>query len=116
VFHHEQDVHEEQHTCGANKQKQDEHDVRSLLLLGATAWSFAHLLIGLSNHNKVVLGPGCEGGARYNLHKKNVQLVWFIAKPRVCCCNFLVGAALKVWFSHAQYMKMTRDEHVGYLD
>ena len=29
-----------------------------------------------------------------------------------CCCNFSVGIALKVWFSHAQYMKMTRDEHV----
>jgi len=31
---------------------------------------------------------------------------------RECCCNFSVGVALKVWFSHAQYMKMTRDEHV----
>jgi len=29
-----------------------------------------------------------------------------------CCCNFSVGVALKVWFSHAQYMKMTRDEHL----
>jgi len=45
----------------------------SLLLLGATVGSFAHLLLGLSNHNKVVLWPGCEGGARYNLHKKNIQ-------------------------------------------
>ena len=31
---------------------------------------------------------------------------------RGCCCNFADGVALKVWFSHAQYMKMTRDEHV----
>ena len=32
--------------------------------------SFAHLLLGLSNHNKVVLWPRFEGGARFNLHKK----------------------------------------------
>ena len=31
---------------------------------------------------------------------------------RGCCCNFADGVALKVRFSHAQYMKMTRDEHV----
>jgi len=48
-------VYEEQLTCGANKQKQDEHDVGYLLLLGATVGSFAHLLLGLSNHKKVVL-------------------------------------------------------------
>ena len=35
-----------------------------------------------------------------------------IAKTRGCCFNFSVGVALKVWFSHAQNMKMTRDEHV----
>jgi len=28
------------------------------------------------------------------------------------CCNFSAGVALKVWFSQAQYMKMTRGEHV----
>ena len=33
-------------------------------------------------------------------------------KNEGCCCNLSVGVALKVWFSHAQYMKMTRDEHV----
>jgi len=30
----------------------------------------AHLLLCLSNHNKGVLGPGCEDCARYNLQKK----------------------------------------------
>ena len=42
------------------------------MLLAATVWSFAHLLLGLSNHNNVVLWPRCEGGARCNLHKRNV--------------------------------------------
>ena len=36
----------------------------------------------------------------------------FCWKNEGCCCNLSVGVALKVWFSHAQYMKMTRDEHV----
>jgi len=35
-------VREEQHPCGANKQKYDEHDVASLLFLVATVGSFAH--------------------------------------------------------------------------
>jgi len=48
-------VREEQHPCGANKQKKDEHDVGSLLLFGATVENFAHLLLGLSHHNKAVL-------------------------------------------------------------
>jgi len=52
----------------------------------------------------------------HNLHKKNMQWVRFIAKTRGCCCNLSVGVALTVWFSYGQYMKMTRDEHVGYLD
>ena len=33
-------------------------------------------------------------------------------KMRECCYNFSVGVALKVWFSYARYMKMTRDEHI----
>jgi len=44
--------------------------------------------------------------------KKSVQWVWFIVKTRGYYCNLSVGFALKVWFSHAKYMKMTRDEHV----
>jgi len=43
---------EEQHPCGANKQKLDEHDVGFSLLLGATVGSFAHLLLSLSNHKQ----------------------------------------------------------------
>jgi len=57
-------VRDEQHPCGANKQKENEHDVGSLLSLGATVETLAHLLLCLSNHNKVVLWPECEGGAR----------------------------------------------------
>jgi len=90
--------------------------VGSLLLLAATVWSFAHLLLGLSNHNKVVLWLGCESGARRNLPKKNMQWVRFIAKTRGYCCSLAVGVALTVWFSYGQYTKMTRDENVGYLD
>jgi len=33
-------------------------------------------------------------------------------KNKGCCCNLSVGVALKVWFLHAQYVKMTRDDHV----
>jgi len=39
---------------------------------------FAHLSLGISNRNKVVLWPGCELRARYNLHKKNVRSVRFL--------------------------------------
>jgi len=86
--------------------------VGSSLLLGATVGSFAHLLLGLSNYSKVVLSPGCEGGARCNLHKKNVQCVWFISRTKECCWILSVAVALKVWFSHAQYMKMTKYEYL----
>ena len=49
----------------------------------------------------------------FQMLNKNVCLVpQCIAKTKGCCCNVSVGVALKVWFSHAQYMKMTRDEHV----
>ena len=41
----------------------------------------------------------------------SLQWVQFIAKRRGCCCNMSVGVALKVWFSQAQYMKITKDEH-----
>jgi len=42
----------------------------SLLLLAATVWSFARLLLGLSDRNEMMLWPGCDGRARCNLHKK----------------------------------------------
>ena len=52
----------------------------SLLLLASTVWSFAHLPIGLSDRNKMVLWPGCEGRARCSLHKKNVRSVRVVLK------------------------------------
>ena len=45
----------------------------SPLLLLSTAWSFAHLPLGLSDHNKMVLWPGCAGDARCDLHEKDVR-------------------------------------------
>jgi len=39
-------------------------------MLAATVWNSAHLPLGLSDRNKVMLGPGCEGCARCNLYKK----------------------------------------------
>jgi len=66
----------------------------ALLLLAATVWSFAHLWLRLSDRNKIVLWPGCEGYAKCSLHTKNVQSVWFIVKKRGCCCNLSAGVAL----------------------
>ena len=71
----------------------------SLLLLATSVWSFAHLSLRLSDRNKMVLWPGCEGRANCRLHKKNVRLVRFIVKRRECCCNPSVGIALNVWFT-----------------
>jgi len=45
-------------------------------------WIFVNLTLRFSN-SKVVLWPGYEGGARCNLHRKNMQPVWFIAKKEV---------------------------------
>jgi len=53
---------------------------------------------GFSDCNKMVLCPGCEVRATCNLHKKNVQLVWFIVNRRGCCFNLSVGIALNVRF------------------
>jgi len=89
----------EQHPCGVNKQQQSDRSVWSLLKLAATVWSFVHMPLGLSNLNKVVLWPGCEGRARCRLHKKNVWSVWFVVKRRGCCCNLSIGVALNVWFT-----------------
>jgi len=71
----------------------------SLLLLAATVWSFAHLALGLSDHNKMVLWPGYEGHARCNLHKKNVWWVGLVVKRRGCCCNLSAGITLNVRFT-----------------
>jgi len=71
----------------------------SLLLLAATVWSFAHMLLGLSDCNKMVLWPWCVSRARSNLQKKNVRSVRFAVKRRGCCCNLSIGVALNVWFT-----------------
>ena len=56
--------------------------------------------------------PSSDHLCQVQLHKTNVQYVRFVEKNEGCCCNLSVGDALKMWLSHAQYMKMTRDEHV----
>jgi len=76
-----------------------DHGMWTLLLLVATVRSFAHMLLGISDHNKMVLWPGCEGRAEFSLHTKNVRSVRFIVKRRGCCCNLSGGVALIVWFT-----------------
>jgi len=71
----------------------------SLLLVAATVWSFAHIPLGISDRNKMVLWPGCGGRAEFSLHTKNVWSVWFVVKRRGCCCNLSSGVALIVWFT-----------------
>jgi len=71
---------------------------RELLLLAAMVRSFAHMPLGISDHNKMVLWPGCGGRAVWSLHKKNVRSVRFVVKRR-CCCNISGGVTLNVWFT-----------------
>ena len=71
----------------------------SLLLLAAMVRSSAHIPLGISDRNKMVLWPGCEGCAEFSLHTKNVRSVWFVVKRRGCCCNLSSGLALIVWFT-----------------
>ena len=71
----------------------------TLLLLAATVRSFAHMSLGISDRNKMVLWPKCEGRAEFSLHTKNVRSVWFVVKRRGCCCNLSGGVALIVWFT-----------------
>ena len=71
----------------------------TLLFLAATVRSFAHMPLGISNRNKMVLWPGCEGRAEFSLHTKNVRSVRFVVKRRGCCCNLSGGVALIVWFT-----------------
>ena len=58
--------------------------------------SSAHMPLGISDRNKMVLWPGCEGRAEFSLHTKNVWSVWFVVKRRGCCCNLSGGVALNV--------------------
>jgi len=55
--------------------------------------------LGISDRNKMVLWPGCEGHAEFSLHTKNVRSVLFVLKRRGCCCNLSGGVALIVWFT-----------------
>jgi len=71
----------------------------------------ALLPLGLSNHIKMVLWPGCEGHARCSLHKKSVRTVWFIVKRR-CCCNLSIGVALNVSFT-TNGMCMKNNTHIN---
>jgi len=79
VIHHEQDVREQRpFKCGANTQKYNERMCDLYCWLLPQWWSSAHLSLGLSIGNKVVLWPGCVGRARCRLHKKNMRSEWFI--------------------------------------
>ena len=71
----------------------------SLLLLATTLRSFAHMPLGISDRNTMVLWPGCGGRDEFNLHTKNVRSVWFVVKRRGCCCNLSGGVALIAWFT-----------------
>jgi len=68
-------------------------------VFAATVRSFAHMPLGISDRNKMVLWPGCEGRARVSLQKKNVRSRRFVVKRRGCCCNLSGGVALNVWFT-----------------
>jgi len=61
--------------------------------------SFADMPLGLFDRNKVVLWPGCEGRAVWNLHKKSARSVRFAVKRWGFCCNLSSGVALKAWFT-----------------
>jgi len=61
--------------------------------------AFAHIPLGISDRNKMLLWPGCEGRAKFSLHTKNVWSVRFVVKRTGCCCNLSGGVALIVWFS-----------------
>jgi len=71
----------------------------SLLLLAAMVRSSVHMPLGISDRNKMVLWPGCEGRAEFSLHTKNVWSVWFVVKRRGCCCNLSGGVVLIVRFT-----------------
>ena len=48
----------------------------------------------LSDRNKMVLWPGCEGRAVWNLHTKSVRSVRFVVKRMGCCCNISLECAI----------------------
>ena len=93
VIHHERDMRkEQQYICvaRASNSKRD-CDAWSLLLLAATVRSFAHMPLGISDRNKMVLWPGCGDRAEFSLHTKNVRSVWFVVKRRGSDATFPVA-------------------------
>ena len=65
--------------------------------------------LGLSDHNKMVLWPGCEGHAGCSLHTKNMRSVQFgVVKRRRCCCNLSAGVALNARFTTNGMQRTTR--------
>jgi len=77
----------------------------TLLLLAATVRSFALMPLRISDRNKMVLWPGCEGRADFSLHTKNMRSVRFVVKRRGCCCNLSGGVALIVWYTLERDMR-----------
>jgi len=83
-------------------------------LLAATVWGVVHLPLVLSHRIKVVLWPGCENCARYNLNKKNMRSVQFVAKRREFSCNLSAGVVLIVRFTtNRTYTKSNTHIHVA---
>ena len=86
------------YVAGASNNKRD-CNAGSLLLLAAVLRSFAHMLLRISDRNKMVLWSRCGGRDEFSLHTKNVRPVWFVVQRRGCCCNLSGGAALIMWFT-----------------
>jgi len=59
----------------------------------------AHMPLGISDRNKMVLWPVCGGRAKVSLHTKNLRSMWFVLQRRGCCCKLSGGVALNVWFT-----------------
>jgi len=100
-MHHEQDMREEQHhICVARTSfNKRDCDAWSLLLLAAAVRRFAHMPLGISDRNKMVLWRGCGDHAEFSLHTKNELSVRFVVKRTGCCCNLPGGVVLIVWFT-----------------
>ena len=101
VIHHERDVRKEQQYIymvrTGNNRMIAAHELYCCLLPQCKA--LCSWRSGFSDHNKVVLWPGCEGRAEFSLHTKNVRSVRSVVKRRGCCCNLSGGVALNVWFT-----------------
>jgi len=101
VIHHERNAREEQKYICVARPSNNKRDCEawSPWLLAAAVRSFAHMPLGISGYNKMMLWPGWGSRADFSLHTKNVRSLWFVAKGRGCCCNLSGGVALIVWFT-----------------